>query len=110
MAYARTWGYGGIVVVNLFAYRSTSPLVMKNAPEPVGPENDRHLLGATRDAALVVCAWGTDGGHQGRGEAVRRMLESRGFTLHYLTLTKDGMPGHPLYLPGNLRPVEWTTL
>lgn len=107
MTYARTWGHGGIVVVNLFAYRATSPAVMKAAREPVGPLNDPRLLEEALGASLVVCAWGTDGSHQGRGEVVRRLLTRAGVGLHYLTLTKDGQPGHPLYLPGSLRPREW---
>ena len=28
--------------------------------------------------------------------------------LHALDLSKDGIPKHPLYLPANLRPREWT--
>lgn len=30
--------------------------------------------------------------------------------LHYLRLTKDGHPGHPLYLPADLRLVEWSVV
>ena len=42
----------------------------------------------------------------GRDQQVRGLL---GRKLHYLRLTKHGHPGHPLYLPGNLWPVEWTS-
>ena len=27
--------------------------------------------------------------------------------VHYLRLTKEGHPGHPLYLPALLLPVQW---
>ena len=33
-------GYGGIIVVNLFAYRATSPDNMECAADPFGPDNE----------------------------------------------------------------------
>jgi hypothetical protein len=33
-------GYGGIYMLNLFAFRATDPKVMKAFPRPIGPEND----------------------------------------------------------------------
>ena len=50
-----------------------------------------------------VAAWGAHGKYRGRDAQVRAMLPG----LHYLRLTKDSHPGHPLYLPANLRPVAW---
>ena len=34
--YAKTWGYGKILMVNLFALRSTDPSILIHAADPVG--------------------------------------------------------------------------
>ena len=79
---------------------------MKRAADPVGDLNDATLLDVARDAGVVIAAWGAHGTWLKRDEYVRFLLRRR---LHYLRLTKDGHPGHPLYLPANLRPVAWWT-
>jgi len=103
VSFAREWGYARLHMANLFAFRATDPRDMKNATDPVGPENDKQLLTLANDSILTVAAWGVHGTFGGRHKAVRQMLPR----LHYLRLTKDGHPGHPLYLPKTLRPVEW---
>jgi hypothetical protein len=103
IAFARAWGYGAMCMANLFAYRATQPADMLAQDDPVGPENDAYLRRLAAEAGVVVAAWGTHGTHGGRHNAVRAMMPG----LHYLRLTKDGHPGHPLYLPASLRPVEW---
>ena len=103
IGFAKAWGYAGLCMTNLFAFRATDPRVMKAATDPVGEDNDWTLQITAETAGVVVAAWGAHGTHMGRADAVRRMLPS----LHYLRLTKDGHPGHPLYLPASLRPVPW---
>lgn len=105
IAYARQWGFGSLHVVNLFAYRATNPRDLLAAPDPVGPDNDAHLLEATRAATLTVAGWGLHGRHNGRAAAVRSLLSAR--PLHTLALTASGEPRHPLYLPAVLRPTPW---
>ncbi|MGH9065940.1 MAG: DUF1643 domain-containing protein [Acidimicrobiales bacterium] len=105
--YARAWGFGGLEVVNLFAYRATDPAGMVAADDPVGPHNDDAIRAAASAAELVMAGWGVHGRHLGRGEAVRAMLAGVGVELHHLRLTKGGHPGHPLYLPGTARPSPW---
>lgn len=101
--YAQAWGFDGLCMTNIFAYRATLPADMKVIDDPVGPDNDRALCDLAKGAAIVVAAWGTHGAHVDRHNAVRAMLPS----LHYLRLTKDGYPGHPLYLPKTLKPIKW---
>jgi hypothetical protein len=104
-AFAKAWGYSSLCMANLFAFRATQPEAMKVVLDPVGPDNDDHLQRCAEKAGVVVAAWGTHGVHRGRNAQVRKMLP----VLHALRLTKDGHPGHPLYLPKTLEPVIWAT-
>jgi len=106
--YADHWGFGGIIITNIFAWRATDPDDMKAAQDPVGRGNDAAILRAAREAALVVCAWGNHGAHGGRAEEVVDALRSSRVKLHYLKINGGGHPAHPLYLPGSLRARPWT--
>jgi hypothetical protein len=103
VAFAKAWGYAGLCMTNLFAFRATDPQEMKRAADPVGWENNIILSDRASGAGVVVAAWGAHGTHRCRDATVRRMLPA----LHYLRLTKDGHPGHPLYLPKTLVPQPW---
>lgn len=96
VGFARAWGWGRLVVVNLFAYRATDPKELKAAVDPVGPENDRHIREAVADRP-VVCAWGGGGGFVGRDRAVLRLLREAGVEPMCLRLSGGGHPWHPLY-------------
>jgi hypothetical protein len=100
-------GYGELIVANIFGFVTKDPAVMSAQEDPVGPENDRYILQAAREAQTTVCAWGTNGVHRGRDQQVIRLLRGAGIHLHYLRLTKDGHPMHPLYLPLSLAPTPW---
>ena len=107
IGFAHRWGYGGIRVLNLFAFRATRPEVMKAQADPVGPKNDSVIIELTR-SAMVIAAWGADGTHLDRERTVCRILEDAGAQLHVLSLTKAGHPGHPLYIGYDVRPFPWT--
>lgn len=102
IGFAKAWGYSALCMTNLFAFRATKPKDMKAAADPVGPDNDKHLGRLAQRAGVVVAAWGADGTYRGRNTEVLAMLDQ---TLHCLSLTKDGHPGHPLYLKKTLVPV-----
>ena len=103
IGYARGWGYAGLCVTNLFAFRATSPHDMKAVDDPIGPQNDKSLIEMAECAGVIVAGWGVHGAYLGRGEDVRNMIPR----LHYLKLTKNGFPAHPLYLPKRLKPILW---
>lgn len=102
--FSRRWGFGVVHVVNLFALRATDPKVMLSHVEPIGADNDAHILQLSLAAEMVVCAWGAHGSHRGRGDAVKKDLLSAGVSLHCLKLTASAQPGHPLYLSSLLTP------
>lgn len=97
--FARRMGAGGLVVVNLFALRSTDPRALRHHPDPVGPLNDAFIRQATTNASAVVVAWGAAGVEHERGPRVTDALAGRGVALQCLGTTSTGQPRHPLYLP-----------
>ena len=107
VGYAKRWGYGALVVTNLFAFRATDPKDMKAAVDPIGEENDRYLLEVASDSAAVICAWGVHGEYRDRGRSVLKILEMERIKYLALRLTKQGHPSHPLYLPSSANPVAF---
>lgn len=107
LGYARSWGFDELVVVNLFAWRSTDKSVLPKVADPVGPENDSALVLLARPSVFVVCAWGNDGTLNGRDQHVMQLLRNAGCDLRALHFTKEGNPSHPLYLDGALQPISW---
>lgn len=108
MSFAKSWGYGGIHVVNIFAYRATDPkeLAKLDYFEACGPEANDYVFRPGAD--MRIAAWGVHGKLHDRGALVRDMYRETGVPLHVLKLTKDGHPSHPLFLKGDLKPVLWT--
>ncbi len=106
-AFASAWGYTGLCMTNLFAFRATDPRDMIRSCDPVGEHNDEWLARVAREAAIVVAAWGAGGEHQDRGEKVRNQFANLGKPLYCLKITKHGHPQHPLYLKRDLKPMEW---
>lgn len=111
IGFTQSLGCGMLEVVNLFAFRTKSPAVLKEAREPIGPDNDRHIHEACLETQLIggtiICAWGTHGAYRGRGDAVCRRLTSEGFDLHSLEETQGGHPKHPLYIKGTAKPLPY---
>jgi hypothetical protein len=109
LSFARAWGCGGLVVVNVYALRSPSPAELWRHADPVGPENDSNLAwaasAAARAEAPLVAAWGVHA-EPARVDAVRSLPGMS--RLAALGVTKDGHPRHPLYLRGDSELRSWT--
>ena len=99
--YAKRWGYGGMIMLNIFAFRATEPKVLKAAADPVGAETDYWIQKKARESDLVVACWGTHGSFLNRGKEVIKLLSN----FKCLGVTKKGHPKHPLYLRNDIRPV-----
>jgi len=103
IGFAKAWGFGGLYMANLFAFRSTDPRGLLSASDPVGPENDAILLKLTKMASLVVAAWGNHGAFMDRASHVRALCGE----LSVLKLNHSGQPAHPLYLKKDVKPTPW---
>jgi len=105
--YAERWGFGALVVTNIFGWRSTDPAALKTVEDPVGRGNDAAIVKAAKEAKLVVCAWGNHGLHLERAERVTALLRRQNVKLSFLRMNGEGQPAHPLYLPSSLKPTPW---
>lgn len=106
--FAKAGGAGGIVVVNLFAWRATDPAELARQANPAGALDDAFLLGAcTVPGRVVIAAWGNHGTLHGRAAAVTRMLAVHDVSLMCLGTTGTGQPRHPSRLPAVARLVRY---
>ena len=102
--YAQNWGYGSLLMVNLFAYRATLPSELKNVKNPIGNDNDLHILELSKKADLTVAAWGNEGFLLNRDKVVKKLIPN----LMCLKINKSGQPSHPLYQKKNLKLIKYS--
>jgi hypothetical protein len=104
--YSKLWGYGGLLVLNLFAYRTPSiPELFRarlRGQDIIGGErNSLEAIQANiskRAVGIVIAAWGV----HARERGFLALEKLRG--LHALGFNKDHSPKHPLYLYAGLQP------
>lgn len=114
-AFAKSIGSGGIIMTNLFAWRSTDPAALKTVPNPIGEtgtfitvgnvefgnRNDFYLYVSAMMCQVRIACWGVHGTLLYRAIKVKQFMPE----LKCLKKTRGGHPSHPLYLRGDLRPV-----
>lgn len=108
ITFARSWGYGTVLVVNLFAYRATCPTQLAQVAEPVGVENDRYLHLTCTRADRVIAAWGNRGALHHRYQQVLPFLPNQ--RSYCLGVNRSGHPRHPLYVRGDTLPTPLAVL
>lgn len=108
MSFAKREGCGGVVVVNLYALRSTDPRRLREVKDPVGPLNGRVIYDAATVAAEagvpIICAWGAHDITQAASGALAQARQV-GVKIMCLGKTAGGYPRHPLYVKGD-QPLE----
>lgn len=105
IGFAKLWGFGALCMTNLFAWRDTKPENMKKATNPIGEDNQHHLLKCASGAGWILAAWGKDGRFINQDLTVRQWLGDISRQLHCLRINKDGSPMHPLYVPYSTQPI-----
>lgn len=103
---------GRLIVVNLYALRSTDPRALALHPSPESEsdrphENDDAIVAAASEASFVVAAWGASAPDRQRAQSVVTIIRAAGRSMLCLGTTRDGHPRHPLYLPGSVAVVPF---
>ena len=98
MKFAHDWGYGGVFVGNLYAFRSTDPKALRKVENPIVDEDNiqhiQSLIGLTK---RVIYAWGNK---RKEPQWLRDLVDAP----YYIDISIKGIPKHPLYLKGELQP------
>lgn len=111
------WGFGSLVVVNIYSFRSSSPVQMKrwlrvtsNATSfDYANANKAHVATLLAGCEMVIAAWGA----HAENDAVNHFLGFEPPPLHCLGINNDGSPRHPLsrgrnWVPMSTRPIPYT--
>lgn len=110
MRYSQRWGFGGILVMNIYSYRTSRPEDLPASERlRIGDRGNRWLkwcfeYAGARDIP-VICAWGSK--HPHRSKEVKEMA---GSILYALELSKEGEPKHPRFLSEQLDYLPLKTL
>lgn len=114
IGFANRFGFGHLIVVNLYPFRATKPADLKAAHYPNPSQNAHTIREAVRQVLVepgyipqrgeVFCAWGANA--RGRPEAAHFLAGVReaGGTPYAFRLLSDGTPEHPLYIPYDITP------
>jgi hypothetical protein len=106
--------WGRIIVGNLFAYRATDVRKLATAPDPIGRENNDHLIQMFAEAHQVIIAWGPLAKqprlYRNRCLDVLALIDGAGLDPYCIGApAKDGQPRHPLML-AYAEPIQrWST-
>ena len=108
-----SWGYGSLIVINLFARVSSSPSLIRKCSDPIGERNDKELyLRTSQWSKNPLCdlwlGWGNHGDWKSRNIDVINLVKKNAIDRNFqypfargplaLGLTKRGHPLHPLYI------------
>lgn len=100
LGFAARNGFARLLVGNLFAFRATDVKELREARDPVGPENDEHLKNMLREADTVVAAWGSlnklPGFLRRRWIDVIHLADRVPHQIKMIGACDDGHPKHPL--------------
>ncbi len=102
--FAKTWGYGGVYMMNLFAIVSTDPSILAQKGIDAMGQNNWWLPYISTKCKTIVFAWGNF------KEAKQRSIEAIEIFPDAICLqkNKNGSPKHPLYVKGDIMPRRFT--
>ena len=119
IGFSEAWGYSGMIICNLMAWRSTDPAELPDYDQAMGPLRDHYLVRMGLECDDIVLAWGANRGKRMGWDNVRHTLDLLRSSqsalrtdimspwLHCLGCTASGDPKHPLYLAKDTALIPW---
>lgn len=103
--FAKDWGFGGMMIGNLYAIRTSKPeeLFKCQGLEEPDPENDLNIETMKEQCQTIVYAWGVHGRQFDAGDNF--ILKNPGG--FYIDKTNTGIPKHPLFIKGDEKLKPW---
>lgn len=101
IGFAKGFGYGGIIITNLFSYRATDPKKLyTTTDDECDPKynieiNNKYITLMASYCEKTIFAWGTHGRLNNQDLKVSELLPKS----YCLGVTVHNNPRHPLYLP-----------
>lgn len=107
MDFACRWGYSHMTMINLFAFKTPHPALLKQAEDPEGSHNRRVLRRSCMSANLIVAAWGAHGTFANQANKLQGIWNR--YPVFCFGLTKSGQPLHPLYQRSDAKLIEYSS-
>lgn len=99
IGFAKRWGYGGMYMLNLYAFRATNPKDMIASSDPWGPNNQEAFGYYRSRVGLVVACWGSIEVRYRPSlqwqTTIFSSLDAVAAPVYCLGRTADGSPRHP---------------
>ncbi len=100
--FAFDWGYGGVYMMNLFAFVTPYPNELKECKNPLG-DNDEWIEKIALKCEKIIFAWGSFPEAEERAKNIMKKFEG-----YALLINNNGSPRHPLYVPKNIKLIPMT--
>jgi hypothetical protein len=111
LGFARRRGWSRIIKANKFGLRGKDVSILRDAPDPVGPDCDRYLAEIFSEADLIIPCWGplrkVSAPLRSRWRAVANMMFATGKPVLCFGTALDGQPLHTLTLAYATPLIPW---
>lgn len=105
------YGYGKMVIINLFPYRETDSQLLTSIPDLYGDidTTNQHILDVVRECQQTIAGWGSHPMAMARAREIYQLLAGHGLSnkIFALDVNADGNPKHPLYIAYSAKPASW---
>lgn len=112
IGFGRRLGWRRVIIGNLFGLAAKDIKALRTARDPIGPENDAHLVSIINESTQIIVGWGAlaklPESLRKRWIEVVRLLDANGRTPFCLGINDDGHPKHPLMTGYDVPLTPWT--